>query len=410
MLEGLVPAPEALSIVLDGAEPARTVSVPLREAAGRVLATDLAARRTQPPFPASAMDGYAVRAADLQDLPAQLTCIGQSAAGHPFAGDVGTGQAVRIFTGAPVPEGADAIVIQENTRHDGDTVIIEAGSPAGKFIRPAGLDFVACQQCLSRGDVLNAQRLALAASMDHGELTVYAKPVVALAMTGDELYWPGSDLPPGGIIASNAYAIAAMIEKAGGEIMNLGIVEDSQKALEAAMRRAIEAGADLLVTTGGASVGDHDLIRPAFEAIGGNLAFAKIAMRPGKPFLFGDIRGGSRTVRFAGLAGNPVSSIVATRVFVVPLVASLAGLPPARTRPVPAILGSDLPANDERQDYLRAKLRRLPDGGHEATPFGRQDSSMLAMLANSDALVIRPVHAPAAKVGDPVEILPTTDF
>lgn len=410
MREGLVPAREALAIVLDGAGPLGEETVGLDEAAGRVLAAELAALRTQPPFPASAMDGYAVRADDIAAPPARLKIIGESAAGHPFDGQIGPGQAVRIFTGAPVPDGADTIAIQENATRDSDTVTVTEPTKKGKFVRPAGLDFREGDVCLSRGDVLNAQRLALAAAMNHDRVPVCRRPRVALAATGDELHPPGADLPPGGIIASNTFGLKAMIGRAGGEIADLGIVPDSREALEAALDDAIEAGADLIVTTGGASVGEHDLVRPAFEALGGVMAFAKIAMRPGKPLLHGRLERDGRSIALLGLAGNPVSSIVAARVFLVPLVARLAGLPDARHRPVGAVLGCDLPANDEREDYLRATLQRLPGGELQATPFERQDSSMLATLARADALLIRPVHAPAAKAGDRVEVLPTADF
>lgn len=403
MLDGLIPASKALEIILENARPCPPETLPLAKCAGRVLAADLQALRTQPPFPASAMDGYAVRAADLEDLPARLYVIGESAAGHPFSGTVATGQAVRIFTGAPVPEGADAIAIQENVKRDGDVAVIAGSVEPGKFVRPAGLDFSEGDISLKSGDVLTPQRLALAASMGHAELSVIRKPLVALAATGDELHRPGSDLPDGGIIASNTFGLAAIIEAAGGEVLDLGIVRDKRQALEKAFNTALEQGADVIVTTGGASVGDHDLVMPAFEAIGGEMRFARIAMRPGKPFLHGVIAHGGRHVSLLGLAGNPVSSIIAAMVFVRPLIASLSGRPAETVKPVRAVLGRDLPANDEREEYMRGTARRLENGVVEVTPFERQDSSMLALLARAQALVIRPVNAPAATKGDIVQ-------
>lgn len=410
MLEGLVPAARALEIILEGATPCPPETLPLSQCAGRVLATDLAATRTQPPFPASAMDGYAVRAKDLANLPARLELIGESAAGHPFSGTLGSGQAVRIFTGALVPKGADAIAIQENVQRDGNTAIIDTVVKSGTFVRQAGLDFQEGQVCLKSGEALTPPKLALTASMGHADLAVVGKPLVALAATGDELHLPGSDLPEGGIIASNTFGLSAIIADAGGRVFDLGIVRDTREALETAFRRALDEGADMIVTTGGASVGDHDLVRPAFEAVGGKTRFAKIAMRPGKPFLHGVVEHGGKKVPLLGLAGNPVSSIVAALVFVRPLISRLAGRADETVRPVRAVLGRDLSANDEREEYMRATARRLENGSIEVMPFERQDSSMLALLARADALVIRPASAPAAHKGDAVEAVLMADI
>lgn len=410
MLEGLVPAAKALEIILEDATPCPPETLPLSQCAGRVLATDLAALRTQPPFPASAMDGYAVRASGLASLPATLTIIGESAAGHPFTDTIAAGQAVRIFTGAPVPQGADAIAIQEDVKRVGDTATTDTAVEPGTYVRPAGLDFREGDICLKSGDALTPPKLALAASMGHAELAVVRKPLVALVATGDELHLPGSDLPEGGIIASNTFGLSAIIAAAGGEVFDLGIVRDRREALETAFRRALNEGADMIVTTGGASVGDHDLVRPAFEAVGGRMKFAKIAMRPGKPFLHGVVDQDGNKVPLLGLAGNPVSSIVAAMIFVRPLISRLAGRAEETIQPVRAVLASDLPANDEREEYMRATARRLENGSVEVTPFERQDSSMLALLARADALVIRPASAPATKKGDLVEAVLMADI
>ncbi|GIL03402.1 MAG: molybdopterin molybdenumtransferase MoeA [Alphaproteobacteria bacterium] len=409
MRTDLVPAAEALRLVLEGAQPEREETVALADAAFRVLSRDLAAKRTQPPFPASAMDGYALRADDIASVPATLRVTGQAAAGHPFAGTVGPGEAVRIFTGAPVPAGADTVVMQENTSRDGDAVTVLRSAEMGKSVRPAGLDFAAGDLLLKRGDLLGPVQLALAASMNHARVPVFAQPRVALIATGDELVAPGGEPGDGKIIASNTFGLAALIGASGGAVIDLGIAGDTRAALEAALAAAVDAGADLVVTTGGASVGDHDLVKPALLALGAELQFEKLAIRPGKPMLSGRLERGDRVVRFLGLAGNPVSSLVAAHVFVRPLVARLAGRPPHEAVPVRAVLGGDAAANDERQDYLRARVSGGADGVLVASPFAVQDSSMLAVLARSQGLVVRPPHAPAARRGEPCEIILLAD-
>ncbi|MEZ5872091.1 MAG: molybdopterin molybdotransferase MoeA [Nitratireductor sp.] len=405
MRTDLVPAEEALEIILQGAGPYAFEDVPLKDAGGRVLARDIAAKRTQPPFAASAMDGYAVRADDVRSVPAILTLVGEAAAGHPFAGHVGKGETARIFTGAPVPSGADAIVIQENTATDGKKITILQPSSAGRYIRPEGLDFREGDVLLRGNDLIDPQRLSLAAAMNHANLPVFTRPRVALFATGDELALPGEETGAGGIIASNTFGLAAMIRANGGVVDDCGIVRDTGKALNTAFTTALNAGADLLVSTGGASVGDHDLIVPALREIGADIAFAKIAMRPGKPLIFATLKHGEKTVRMLGLAGNPVSSIVAGYRFVAPLVTRLAGLPMRQAEPLDAVFGREMPANDEREEYMRATVRRLDGGVIEASPFERQDSSMLANLARADALVIRPAHAAAAIAGDPCKVI-----
>jgi molybdopterin molybdotransferase len=410
----LLPVDEALRLILASVErPVEAECLPLAVCAGRTLAEDLASLRDQPPFPASAMDGYAVRSVDVADLPATLRVTGTSAAGHRFHGIVGVGEAVRIFTGAPVPDGADAIVIQENTNWTGNQVIVREQSPPGRFIRPAGLDFRAGQPLLKAGDRLDAKRLALAAAMGHGQLPVRRRPRVAILATGDELVRPGESLGPDQIIASNPYAIAALVERAGGEARDLGIAADTFDALEERIAFAKAQGADLLVTLGGASVGEHDLVQSALVRQGMSLGFWRIALRPGKPLMHGRLG----SMLLLGLPGNPVSSIVCGVLFLVPALRALLGDPAAGSDPTEdALLGSALPANDGRQDYLRATLatRPIPVGQSPdqyrfgipvATPHERQDSSMLAVLERSDALVVRPPHAPPAAPGEPCRIV-----
>lgn len=401
MREDLVPAAEAREILLAGAEPLGTETVALANAAGRVLGQDLPAKRTQPPFPASAMDGYAVRVQDVAQVPARLKIIGTSAAGHPFDGTVGSGEAVRIFTGGVVPAGVDAVVIQENTTTTDDFVEILARTEPGQYIRPAGLDFQMGDVLLKAGDVLNPQRLSLAASMNYPHLAVYRKPVIALIATGDELVQPGETLADGQIIASNTFGLAALILEAGGDVNDMGIVKDSKEALRKSFRKALDEGADIIVTSGGASVGDHDLVMPVLKEMGAQFHFAKIAMKPGKPLLSGSITHEGRKVWLVGLAGNPVSSIIAGYIFLRPLVGTLAGRPCAHILPVACILGCGLPPNGEREDYQRAKARRMDNGQLEVVPDRRQDSSMLAALVRADALLIRKANAPAASKGDP---------
>ncbi|MGE0846328.1 MAG: gephyrin-like molybdotransferase Glp [Flavobacteriaceae bacterium] len=392
---------DALKSILDGATPLRAEDVPLREADGRFLAADLAARRTQPPADMSAMDGYAVRQADLAALPATLAVVGEAAAGHPYDKSLEPGQAVRILTGAPVPAGADTIVIQENCARDGDAIAVSEPQAAGRFIRRAGLDFSAGDVLLPAGTALNPRLLALAAAMGHGGLPVHRRPVVAILSTGDELVEAGSEAGDSQIIASNAHGVAAMVARAGGEPLDLGIARDDQQAIAERIAFARGRRADILVTLGGASVGDHDLVGPALADLGMKLGFWKIAMRPGKPLMSGRLG----DMRVLGLPGNPVSSIVCTRVFVLPLVAALAGDDPGRyldTRV--AVLGRDLAENDRRQDYLRATLETV-DGRMVATPFPAQDSSMLATLSRAAALVIRAPFEPAAKAGSACRIM-----
>lgn len=398
----LTPVKVALDALLDsvpGMTPPETL--PLARCAGRVLAGAVAALRTQPPFANSAMDGYALRAGDAQ--PGQsLRVIGESAAGRSFAGRVAAGEAVRIFTGAPLPEGADAILMQEHAEGVGGPVItLREPVTAGRFIRPAGLDFTEGDELLAPGRLLDSAALGLAAAAGHPELSVRRRPLIAILATGDELVLPGETVGPDQIVASNSYSLAAIVQGAGGEVLDLGIARDNHPDLAARIDRAIAAEADVLVTLGGASVGAHDLVQEALTAKGMALGFWKIAMRPGKPMMTGRL---GRMIAL-GLPGNPVSSIVCGHLFLVPLIETLLGLPePRRDRSEPARLGKAMPANDEREDYLRSDLQATPDG-LVVTPFDRQDSSMLGLLARARALCIRPPHAEPAQEGDPCRII-----
>jgi molybdopterin molybdotransferase len=397
----LMPVAEALRQVLEHAGPLATETVPLADAYGRVLASDLSAMRTQPPVDVSAMDGYAVRAADVKSAPARLRLIGEVAAGHPFEGTVGAGEAARIFTGGVVPPGADTIVIQENTTRDGDGVVVNQGSGPGRHIRRAGLDFAAGAVLLGKGRRLNDRDLALAAAMNHAALPVHRKPKLAVLATGDELVMPGAVPGVGEIVYSNGYATIALARREGCEAIDLGIAPDRLPETIAAVRRAREAGADILVTSGGASVGDYDLVQRALAAEGLSLSFWKVALRPGRPMMHGRLG----PMHVLGLPGNPVSSYVCGVLFLVPLIRRLTGRTDGEPRLEQAVLGCDLPENDERADYLRATLRVGPDGLPVATPCPVQDSSMLVPLARADCLLVREPHAPAAKAMSPCTIL-----
>src|SRR5262247_217701 len=371
-----MPVAEALSRVLADAEPLAAEPTPLAEAHGRVLAGDVAALRTQPPADVSAMDGYAVRSADVARVPVKLKLVGEVAAGHPFRGTVGTGEAARIFTGGELPPGTDTIVIQENTVRDGDAVVVTTSSSKGKHVRVEGLDFKRGAVLLAKGTRLTARDLALAAAMNHPTVPVHRMPKVAVLATGDELVMPGSEPGFGEIVYSNGYATMALARGEGCEVIDLGIVRDRLDETIAAVRRARDAGADLLVTSGGASVGDHDLIQKALAAEGLALSFWKVALRPGRPMMHGRLGG----MHVLGLPGNPVSSYVCGVLFMVPLIRRLAGRADCEPKFQQALLGSDLPANDERADYLRATLAIGPDGVPIATPASVQDSSMLMPL------------------------------
>jgi molybdopterin molybdotransferase len=393
---------DALSLVLAAAEPVLPAeTVPLATASGRTLAAPLIALRTQPPFPASAMDGYALRAADATAAGATLTVTGTAAAGHAFGGRIGPGEAVRIFTGAPVPNGSDTVMMQEDTQEADGRVRLTVAAVPGRHVRAAGLDFAQGDALLPAGARIDPRRLALAAAMGHAQLPVHRRPVVGVLATGDELVRPGEAARADQIVASNVYAVAAIAEAAGGEARDLGIASDDFAALEQAIDAAEAQGVDVLVTVGGASVGDHDLVQSALARRGMQLGFWRIAMRPGKPLIFGRLG----AMRILGLPGNPVSSIVCATLFLTPLLRALQGDPLAGDDPTEAaVLGADVPANDGRQDYVRARRLPSPDGPR-VVPFGRQDSSMLRTLAEADCLLVRDPHAPAAAAGSPCRIL-----
>jgi molybdopterin molybdotransferase len=396
----LIAPQEVLRRMLAAApDPVAVEQVALATALGRTLASPLAALVDQPPFAASAMDGYAVRAEDI-DPERPLKVIGSAVAGRRFAGQVGPGQAVRIFTGAPMPQGADTVLIQENaTRLSEDAVLPLARETRGRFVRPAGLDFAAGVELVAAGQVLDARQLGLAASMGHSMVPVRRKPRVAILSTGDELVAPGTTPGPDQIVSSNALALGALLSGWGAEPIDLGIVPDQRDATAEAIAGAA-ANADLIVTCGGASVGEHDHVQAALIANGYSIDVWRVAIRPGKPFMFG--RRGS--LMAVGLPGNPVSSHVCAIVFVEPLVRALLGQS-VRQRVSRARLGQDLPANDQRQDYMRASLEVTADGTLIARPFDTQDSSIQRLLAKADALLIRPAHAPAARAGDLCEII-----
>jgi molybdopterin molybdotransferase len=368
---------------------------------GRVLAEDVSARVAHPPLDVSAMDGYAVRAADVT-APARLAVIGESAAGRPFAGSLAPGQAVRIFTGAAIPDGADAVVMQEDTARDGDTVEIAIAATTGKHIRARGLDFLPGQSILKAGTVMGPRQIALAAAMNVPWLSVRRRPRVAVLSTGDEIAMPGEPMGPAQLASSNGPGLAALVSVLGGEPVQLGIARDSRESLSAMVAAA--SGCDLLVTSGGASVGDYDLVQDVLTEHGLKLDFWKIAMRPGKPLMYGALR----NVPVLGLPGNPVSALVCAYVFLAPMLRALQGLD--GTQPtLRAVLGAPVRANDVRQEYMRASLERKADGTLVATPHSRQDSAVVSGLAAAQALIIRPPHAPEAQAGEAVTIVPLPD-
>jgi molybdopterin molybdotransferase len=399
----MISVAEALAKVLEDVSIVSSEEVPLADTLGRVLAEDTAARISHPPVDVSAMDGYAVLADDVARPPVTLKQIGESQAGSGFDGKLASGQTVRIFTGAPVPDGADAVVIQEDTDSDGDSITIkEAAAPGdlkGNFIRPAGMDFKDGEMLLSAGKVLTGRDIGLAASMDVPALTVRRRPVIAFAATGDELVLPGEPRGPEQIIGSNSFAMAAYVRALGGEPRDLGIARDNEESLNQTLAGA--EGADMLVTMGGASVGEYDLVQKVLGDKGMELGFYKVAMRPGKPLIFGRLGG----IPVLGLPGNPVSAGVTSVIFLKPAMEKMLGIYDADAAQPTAVLGRALEKNNHRQDYLRAGLAQDDSGALVATPFEKQDSAMMARLARADCLVVRPPEAPAAKKGDRVEII-----
>jgi molybdopterin molybdotransferase len=390
----LISVAEALDHVLARAAPLPPEPVPLDEALGRVLADEVKALRTQPPADVSAMDGYAARAADVATTPARLRVIGEVAAGRPFTAAVGAGEAARIFTGGVMPAGADTVVVQEITQRTGDTVTVLKPVSRGRHIRRQGLDFRRGDALFTVGHRLSARDLALLAGMNHPRVPLHRRPKVALFATGDELVRPGEEPGPGQIVYSNGFALAGLARQEGAAVVDLGLVKDDLDATIAAVRAAREAAADILVTTGGASVGDYDLVHKAFAAEGMDLSFWKVAMRPGRPLMHGRLGG----MHVLGLPGNPVSAFVCAFLFLVPLIRRMSGRSDLSVPTESALLGSELPANDERADYLRATLHRDAEGLF-ATAVPVQDSSMMLALARADCLIVREPYAPAAAAG-----------
>jgi molybdopterin molybdotransferase len=391
----MISVTEARTRILEELAATPAEIIPLMEGAGRVSAAPVVARLSHPPADVSAMDGYAVRSEDAAPG-ARLTLIGAAPAGHPFAGKVGTGEAVRLFTGSVVPEGADSILIQENAKLSDGLVMVNEPTAPGRHIRPLGQDFRAGETLIPVGQRLNPRTIGLAAAGGHAWLTVHRRPRIVILSTGDEIMLPGEPVPPGGVVSSNGPALAALVRVAGGEPVLLPTAADDIAAIAAAADAA--RGAEMLLTTGGASVGDHDLVQAALAGRGMVLDFWRIAMRPGKPLMHGRLG----DVPMLGLPGNPVSAIVCAILFLLPAIAKLSGLPGDPPVAETVRLGAKLPANDIREDYIRASLLTQVDGLWVAEPYAKQDSGMISRLAAADALIIRPPFAPACAVGETV--------
>lgn len=390
---------DAHARVIAAFDPLPSEVVSVAEAAGRVLSVSPKARLTQPPADLSAMDGYAVRVADVPAAPATLTLVGQAPAGSSYDQALQPGEAVRIFTGGPLPMAADSIVIQEDTKADGAKITILEAPRLGRHVRKAGLDFSVGDTPLEVGRTLTTRDLALAAAMNHPWLSVRRKPRVAILSTGDELVMPGEPVGRNQIVSSSGIAVAALVRGWGGEPTLFDIARDDARLIES----CIEAGAqhDLLITLGGASVGDHDLVQSALKAQGFDMDFWKIAMRPGKPLMFA----ARDRARVLGLPGNPVSTMVCALLFMKPALERMLGQPGDLVRPQPARLAVDVKQNDQREDYVRSRLGRNADGSLTVDPHPVQDSSMLSVLAACDGLMIRPPHDPARKAGDIVQVV-----
>jgi molybdopterin molybdotransferase len=394
----MIPVAEARARILAGLRPVGAETVALADACGRVTAADIAARLTQPPHDVSAMDGYAVRG------PGPWRVVGHAPAGHPWAGRLAQGEAVRLFTGSLMPDGAECVVIQEDIAVAGDTIATAAALRPAQHIRRQGQDFAAGQTLLTAGRRLTPRDIGLLAAGNHPWVPVRRRPRVAILATGDEIALPGEPIPPGGIVSSNAHALAALVQAAGATPVVLPIAPDDIAALQQAAAGA--EGCDLLVTTGGASVGAHDLVAEALQGAGLRLDFWQIAMRPGKPLMHGHLG----RLPLLGLPGNPVSALVCALLFLRPAIAALLGLPEAVPPTTRAVLGAALPANDHRADHLRASLATDDSGQLVATAFPRQDSGQLRLLAKADALILRAPHAPAAAAGEPVSVLRLAEF
>ncbi|ABI61715.2 Molybdopterin biosynthesis MoeA protein [Granulibacter bethesdensis CGDNIH1] len=394
----MIPVEEARARILASVSPTMAETVSIAEAHGRVLAVSVQARVTQPPHDVSAMDGYAVRCADAV-AGARLTVIGAAPAGHPFSGSVETGQAVRLFTGSVVPQGSDTILLQEEAQRQDDIVIPAETIRPDRHIRRQGQDFTTNQTVLESGRILTARDIGLAAAANSPWLAVHRRPRVAILATGDEIVLPGEPVPPGGIVSSNSHMLAAMIRAAGGDPILLPLSGDDSDTIRARAEAATKS--DLLITIGGASVGDHDLVRSALGERGLTLDFWKIAMRPGKPLMHGQLAG----TPLIGLPGNPVSAYVCALLFVLPALEVLRGLPDTPLRTQPARLVAPLRANDHRTDFMRGIITQT-ESGPVVESFPVQDSSMISALARANALIMRAPHAPQAAAGEIVPVLP----
>ena len=398
----LIPVDEARSRILAGLRATPAEIVPLASAWQRVTAAPICARLNQPPNDVSAMDGYALRAADAT-LGAVLRVAGSAPAGHPWDGTLAPGEALRLFTGSVVPPEADTVLLQEDATRDGDRVTLNEAAAPGRHIRRAGQDFATGDVLLPAGRRLSARDIGLIAAGNHPWVTVHRRPRIGILATGDEIAMPGEPIPAGGIVSSNSHALAALVRACGGTPVVLPVAADDHDALSAAIDGA--AGMEMLVTIGGASVGDHDLVQAALTARGFALDFWQIAMRPGKPLMFGRLTGDTAAMPVLGLPGNPVSSMVCAILFLLPALACLGGLPGAPPITVPAVLGDALKANDHRADHLRATLAMAADGSLTVRAFPRQDSAMMRLLAQADALIVRPPNAPAAPAGSLVPVI-----
>ncbi len=389
---------EARARILAPLRPTPAEVVSLAMAFGRVSAEPIVARRTQPPCDVSAMDGFALRTVDGR-MGARLTVIGSAPAGHPFAGRVGPGETVRVFTGSVMPQGTDAILLQEDAKDEGSCIVIGEAVRDGQHIRRAGQDFSEGVVLAPAGKRLTARDIGLVAAANHPWIAVRRAPRVAILATGDEIALPGEVLPPGGIVSSNAHALGALVRAGGGEAILLPIVRDDAAAIAEAAAAA--RGMDLLVTTGGASVGQFDLVQAGLGRLGFVLDFWKIAMRPGKPLIAGRVG----EVPILGLPGNPVSAMVCAILFLLPMLARLMGQQGETLASEEARLGAAVAANDGRADHLRARLSRDGAGRLVATAFPRQDSSLMRLLAEADALIVRPPHAPALPADAAVPVI-----
>ena len=395
---------QALSRVTSGFRVIESEHISLSNAHGRVLAEDLKARLSQPPVSVSSMDGFAVRAADVQNIPAQLTQVGISRAGNGYKKVVGPGECARIFTGAPLPDGTNAVVIQEVTARNRDQIEVQKSVSEGANVRGAGLDFRSGELIIRAGKRLTARDVGLAASMNFPWLRVRRQPRIALIANGDEIVMPGEPLLSDQIISSNSLALEAYIRELGGIVVNLGIARDTEKSLREALMGA--RGSDALVTIGGASVGDYDLVRGVMAAEGNHLNFYKVAMRPGKPLIFGTWR----EIPVLGLPGNPVSAGVTSFIFLRAAMEIMLGTGDGSMKTENAWLGRDLPGNGDRQDFMRSELSINGEGRLVATPFSVQDSSMMTLFAKADCLALRAPFAPPASRGDPISILRLDTF